>query len=310
MGEELQSDLLRRLIDLAVDVSQGSYDRVDELFLLTESGSHPPLIAELAEAFGMMIVQVEGREFRLQGLVRDLEHKNAELAATLHKVEMLEHIRGHLGKFVPRAVSNLIDSAPEAPDLAKRERDVSVLFLDIAGYTKLSEKVETAQVNHLVEMYFSSFLDDIYRNHGDINETAGDGLMIIFQDDDPLSHAQAAVRTALAIGRRVQEINQRPDRPGEPVLVNQGINSGPALVGSSCFQGVAGTRWTFTATGPVTNLAARVAGLARNGQVLVGPETAQRVGQGFHLSSLGPQSLKNVEHPVEVFQVLGQDGQA
>ncbi|MFH1033318.1 MAG: adenylate/guanylate cyclase domain-containing protein [Pseudomonadota bacterium] len=291
---------LRHLIALTRDVSQGRYDRVEEVFRLTDTSTQEPLVAELAEAFGMMIVQVEGREFRLQGLVADLERKNAELQATLHKVEMLEHIRANLGKFVPRSVAEIIDQDPEAPDLDKRPRDVSVLFLDIAGYTSLSEQVEAQEVNRLVERYFSSFLDDIYQNHGDINETAGDGLMIIFQHQEPREHARAAVRCALAIGRRVREINQAQE--GRPVLVNQGINSGQALVGSSRFAGLAGDRWTFTASGPVTNLAARLGGLAREGQVLLGPETASRLGEGFALKALGPRELKNVAQPVEVWE--------
>ena len=72
-----------------------------------------------------------------------------------------------------------------APALDKREQDVTVLFLDIAGYTSMSEALDHEKVNFVVEHYFSSFLDDIYANQGDINETAGDGLMIIFQHDDP-----------------------------------------------------------------------------------------------------------------------------
>jgi class 3 adenylate cyclase len=292
---------LRHLIALTKEVSQGNYDKAEEVFSLTDTSTQEPLVAELAEAFGMMIVKVEGREFRLQGLVADLERQNAELAASLRKVQLLEHIRVTLGKFVPRAVAEIIELDPEAPDLGKRARDVSVLFLDIAGYTRLSEQVESQEVNRIVEMYFSSFLDDIYRNRGDINETAGDGLMIIFQNEDPTEHARAAVRCALSISRRAKEINLAQD--SRPVMVNQGINSGQALVGSSRFSSLAGDRWTFTASGPVTNLAARLAGLAKSGQVLLGPETASRLGEGFALKSLGPQELKNVAQPVEVWEV-------
>lgn len=309
MSPVLVDQALKDLIALTREVSQGNYEKAEEVFHLTDVNTQEPLVAELAEAFGMMIVQVEAREYRLQNLVRDLERKNAELQASLHKIQMLEHIRVNLGKFVPRSVADLIDSQPEAPDLGKRPRDVTVLFLDIAGYTRLSEQVESQEVNRLVEMYFSSFMDDIYHNHGDINETAGDGLMIIFQHDDPAEHARAAVRTALAIAGRVAEINQ--GQGGRPVIVNQGINSGQALVGSTRFEGLAGDRWTFTASGSVTNLASRLAGLAKNGQVLVGPETARRVQGVFPLASLGPQGLKNVAQPVEVWEaVRGLDSQA
>ena len=68
-----------------------------------------------------------------------------------------------------------------------------MLFLDVAGYTRMSETVDSERMNYLLERYFSSFIDDIYRNSGDINETAGDGLMIIFQGDETVAHAASAV---------------------------------------------------------------------------------------------------------------------
>ena len=68
----------------------------------------------------------------------------------------------HLAKFVPQAVQRLIETNPTTPVLEKREQDVSVLFLDISGYSRLSETLSPEQVNALVERYFSSFLDCIY----------------------------------------------------------------------------------------------------------------------------------------------------
>ena len=204
---------------------------------------------------------------------------------------------------MPESVKKIIETAPEAPDLEKHDIDVSVLFLDIAGYTRMSESVEFEDVNYLVEKYFSSFLDDIYENKGDINETAGDGLMIIFQDEDQARHAENAVKTALAIHKKVMGINRDLRGKFEPVAINIGINSGSALVGSSRFEGITGTRWTFTASGPVTNVAARIGQLATGGKILIGGETAGRVRECFGLDCLGPQRLKNVSEPVEVFEV-------
>jgi class 3 adenylate cyclase/HAMP domain-containing protein len=258
-------------------------------------------VGELAGAFNRMAEDLEG-------LVAEIKERNEELRNTLRKVELLESIKGHLSKFVPESVKRIIEDAPITPDLEKRAIDVSVLFLDIAGYTRLSEKFGSEEMNFLIERYFSAFLDEIHQNRGDINETAGDGLMIIFQDDEPDRHARNAVTTALAIKRSVKRINAELAGRFQPVEINIGINSGQASVGSSRFEGIMGTRWTFTATGPVTNVAARIGALAARGQILIGPETARRIGQKFHLRSLGPQSLKNVDAPVEVFEVLGEDG--
>lgn len=248
------------------------------------------------------------RSFRHLLTIERIASENAELYANLQasiqKVELLEKAKGHLSKFVPQSVQKLIDTNPDAPELEKRDQDVSILFLDIAGYTKISESMDQEKVNYLIERYFSSFLDDIHQNQGDINETAGDGLMIIFQDEDSTVHALKAARTALAIHRKTAQINADLHGTYEPVVVNIGINSGRASVGSSKFEGLSGTRWTYTATGSVTNLAARLAAHASDGSVLVSGETAGRIAGQFQLEDLGAQTFKNVSEPVQVFRLL------
>lgn len=296
--------ILKDLIRLTGEVSRGSYDNAREIFELTKEGIYPGLVSELAESFGMMLVQIEAREYRLEQMVEDLNRKNIELAKTLRKIELLENIKTHLGKFVPESVKRIIESRPDSPDLKKRIADVSVLFLDVAGYTRMSETVSPEKMNTLIETYFSSFLDHIHQNKGDINETAGDGLMIIFQDPDDREHALNALKTALAVRERTAIINHDLKGRFEPVVVNIGINSGPASVGSTCFEGITGTRWTYTASGPVTNLAARIGALAREGEILIGDETANRIGNGWAVESTGLHKLKNVKTPVEVFRVL------
>ncbi len=240
---------------------------------------------------------------------QSLEAKNAELRIALRKVEVLENVKTHLSKFVPASVQRLIEQDPQAPALDKHEQDVSVLFLDIAGYTSISQAMDQAKVNYLVERYFSSFLDDIYANQGDINETAGDGLMIIFQDDNPEVHARAAVQTALSIRDKAERINNELQGEFDPVTVNMGINSGQAAVGSTKFEGASGTRWTFTASGPVTNLAARIGAFATNGSIYVGEATARRLSDLFERRRIGQQSFKNVNEPVSVYEILSQRSQ-
>lgn len=303
MEQDAINKLLKNLIELTREVSQGRYDNSREIFEFTKEEEYPELIVDLAESFGMMIVQVEAREFRLEQMIEDLHQKNIELEQTLNKVRLLESIQTHLTKFVPQSVQRIIEKSPDAPDLEKQEKDVSVLFLDIAGYTRMSETVDPEKMNYLVERYFSSFLDDIHENKGDINETAGDGLMIIFLDDERGNHAINAVKTALAINTRVQVINSDLEENFEPVVVNVGINTGTASVGSTRFEGITGTRWTYTASGPVTNVAARIGAQAKNGEILVGPNTAKKVKALFPLKSIGEQQLKNVKEPVEIFKI-------
>jgi class 3 adenylate cyclase len=227
-------------------------------------------------------------------------HTTLRLKATVdQKLGELRRIKDHFAKFVPEAVKRLVAANPEAPELTKRERDVTVLFLDISGYTRLSERLPPERLNTLVERYFSTFLDRIHEAGGDINETAGDGFMAIFQDP---THAHTAVDTALSLLEATEALNA--DNTVQPLAVHMGINSGVALVGSTRFEGVRGARWTFTASGAVTNLAARLAGMAKPGEILLGPETARRLGTRHHLQQLEPEHLKNIDLPIEIFKTL------
>ena len=185
---------------------------------------------------------------------------------------------------------------PAAPELAKRECDVTVLFLDISGYTRLSQHLAPERLNALVERYFSTFLDRIHAAGGDMNETAGDGFMAIFQD---AQHARSAADTALALLAATEALNAA--NAMQPLTVHMGLNSGIALVGSTRFEGMHGARWTFTASGAVTNLASRLAGLAKPGEILLGPETARRLAACYRLQRLGQEQLKNIETLVEVY---------
>ncbi|HLF49946.1 MAG TPA: response regulator [Methylomirabilota bacterium] len=219
------------------------------------------------------------------------------------RVSELGRVRDHFAKFVPDAVKQLVLANPDALALAKQERDVSVLFVDISGYSRLTERLAPATLNALVERYFSSFLDGVKRAGGDINETAGDGFMAIFQDDDMTAHAMRAVDTALMLMAVTDALNQ-----GElenPLAIHVGVNSGPALVGSTRFEGRRGIRWTFTASGLVTALAARLAAAAGEGEVLIGPETVARLGGRYRLERVGQERLKNLSEPIEIHRVIG-----
>jgi class 3 adenylate cyclase/HAMP domain-containing protein len=249
---------------------------------------------------------------RLRQAYGELEEKNKALDETLQslkdsmkRVELLEQIKGELSKFVPESVKQLLEKKPDATELEKREKDVSVLFLDIAGYTRLSEQMDPKQLNRLVQSYFSAFLEIIHGHGGDVNETAGDGLMVVFQSEgSEMEHALNAARGALAIHMQVEELNQQFAGVFQPVFLHMGINSGLALVGATKLSAMAGSRWTFTASGPVTNIAARIAAQAQAGEILVSAETAERIKTYFVLENIGERALKNVAAPVLLFRLV------
>jgi class 3 adenylate cyclase len=264
------------------------------------------------DEIGQLGTVINDMTTRLKTAHEELAEKNRTLDETLHnlqnsmkRVELLEQLKNELGKFVPVSVKRMLEQNPEATELEQCEKDVSAIFLDIAGYTHLSEQMEAKQLNRLLQRYFSSFLDTIHNYQGDVNETAGDGLMVIFQNDrSSAEHALNAVRSALAIQRQVEELNQEFAGVFNPVSLRMEINSGPALVGASKLTSSAGPRWIFTALGPVINVAARVAGEAKAGEIFMSSSTAERVKEHFILERLGERRLKNVADPVQLYRLI------
>jgi class 3 adenylate cyclase len=247
---------------------------------------------------------------QIRRLNLNLEAKNVELSTALNelkeslrKIEILESIKANLSKFVPAAVTRLIEKAPAEAFSELQERDLSVLFLDIGGYTGLCERLGHAVVHDIIEKHFSVFMDAIYANNGDVNETAGDGLMVLFMHENPETNALEAVRAALAIKERTARISREFSQLYRPLDVNMGINSGTALVGAAKFESLIGSRWTYTARGTLTNVAARISALGSKGTLLMSGTTAGRVKNLFSPMSRGMHKLKNVSEEVEVFEL-------
>ena len=139
---------------------------------------------------------------------------------------------------------------------------------------------------------------------------SGDALMIIFKDHDARTNAINSVKAAFEIAERNRSINQalakEMDSTIGPIDVNIGINSGSALVGMTRFKGSLDTRMTYTASGSVTNIAARLSDYAKGGDILIGEETCAMIQGLWPVYDLGPVVLKGLKQPQKVFSLLRQ----
>jgi CheY-like chemotaxis protein len=193
------------------------------------------------------------------------------------KVTGLRQLTDHLAKFVPSAVRDLVAQNPEEPNLAPT-------------------------LSKLVEKYFSAFIDEVAERGGNVHETMGDGFMAIFQHPDPKENAASAAETGLGLLAAASRLNQ--NNQDQPIEVHIGISSGMTLVGSTQFDGRHSTRWVFSASGRQVNVAARLAGIARSGQILVSSATSDRLVGLYIIESAGPQRLKNIEEEIEAFRLV------
>ena len=205
-------------------VNQGALVGVTYLEHSHIAGAFPPeRVIPLQVISSAMATAIENAR-----MVRAIDDKNVALESSLEKIQQLEQIKFHLSKFVPVSVQRIIETNPDEPSLEMHAEDVSILFLDIAAYTSLSESLSLDSINFLLEHYFSAFLEDIHRNGGDINASAGDGLMIVFQDPDSRAHAVRAVDAALAIQGKCDQLNIDLAEEFPPIVINIGVNSGVA----------------------------------------------------------------------------------
>jgi adenylate cyclase len=178
-------------------------------------------------------------------------------------------------------------------------KDVSVLFADLQGFTAFSERAKPGEVTMMLNEYFKKTVPLVVREHdGEIDKLIGDAIMVSFnkRGDQP-DHVLKAVRAGLAIQRVTEKVaRSHPEWPRFRV----GINSGKATV---AVVGAEGKR-EYTVVGDTVNLASRLEGQAKAGQVVIGAETYRALPEGTKVESLGGVQVKGKEAPVEAYVVV------
>ncbi|MBI3375417.1 MAG: adenylate/guanylate cyclase domain-containing protein [Betaproteobacteria bacterium] len=180
--------------------------------------------------------------------------------------------------------------------------NIAVLFVDIEGCTRQCEDLPPRVMNDVIETYFSRYLDAVRAFDGEVTEVLGDGLLAIFEGPNLRASVEAAVDAIDRIRTVTALLNRRRSRRHDPIALHIGLNAGRALTGVIRLSSRRGERWFYAASGPVTNIAARLCGLANGGQALTTKAVADLVSGRCDFRQLGPQHLKNVARPVEVVE--------
>jgi len=236
-------------------------------------------------------------------LYDEVKEYSDKLKKAVEDIDSLERMKSQLTKFVPSSIKKMVEESYTEIGCEKSPMDISVLFLDIQGFSRLTELYDQLMVNDMVETYFSEYLDCINRHGGEINETSGDGLMVIFKDDATEENARRAVRAGVEIVSKTGELNRIRDYPWGEVNLHMGINSGVAWVGCTRMKGLAGERYTYTASGFPTVLAARIGAMSTDTRLYCGDNTFACVKSICEVECLGPRKAKNVEEPVTVYWI-------
>ncbi|TNJ65770.1 adenylate/guanylate cyclase domain-containing protein [Paenibacillus hemerocallicola] len=211
-------------------------------------------------------------------------------------------VTGIFGRFVPKAVVDQMLATGEEVKLGGERMDISLIFVDIRGFTTLSEKLEPEQVIQFLNEYLDVCTKAIFKFNGTLDKFIGDGVMAIF--GAPIrydNHAEMAVRAALEMKKQTAMLEARlMEKLGFTVRFGVGINCGPAIVGNI---GSEELRLDYTAIGDTVNLTARLESNAKPGEILISDNIYERVSHLFEIESMGEIKVKGKELPVTIYQV-------
>lgn len=229
--------------------------------------------------------------------------------ATTDELALLERAAGELRRvdelftpYLPQQFAARARSDPTQTALGSgEEREVTVLFADLSGFTAYSERHAPTEVVELLNAVWTAVVPAVAAEDGLIENFTGDGLLAIFNaiGDQP-DHARRATRAAVAMRDAVDRLAGASDDSTPRLHV--GVNTGPAFVGSV---GAAGRR-AFSAIGDTTNLGARLLGTASAGEIVVGEATWQRLGPAARGEPLPPVRVKGKRDPVTAWRLDGR----
>lgn len=215
--------------------------------------------------------------------------------------------RALFSRYVSPAVVEELMADPDSVSLGGQRRDLTIMFVDIRGFTAYSENKAPEQVVNRLNEYLTAMTEVIFRHGGTLDKYLGDGLMAIYGAPIQLpDHVQRAIRTAVEIQEVVEGLNNSWAEKGEPPLkIGVGINTGSVLVGNVGSP----ERMDYTVIGEDVNLASRVEGLTKTfGALVIISERTVRVlearGESTReLEYLGTAEVKGFTLPIGVYTV-------
>ncbi len=210
------------------------------------------------------------------------------------------HALSTLKKYVaPQIVEKLSKNGDFALDLVVEKKHIAALFVDVRGFTTMSESLPPEEVVQMLDRYLSVATQAVFANEGTLDKFIGDATMAIFNAPFDLEdYIFKAVRTAWDIQTGVAELAKIMDKP---IRVGVGINCGEAVVGNIGCE----VRMDYTAIGDTVNTAARLESNAKPGQILISQAVYDAVGQRLRVEPMGELSLKGKLEKVPVYNVTG-----
>src|SRR5262245_25860713 len=252
---------------------------------------------------------LEGLYAELQDKNRQVEEQAAELAewnTTLESrvAEQVSQIGRYsrLTRFLSPKISDLIMSGETDDALKTRRAEITVVYVDLRGFTGFTETAEPEEVMSVLRQYHAELGRLVVEYDGTIEHIAGDGMMVLFNAPMPVEdHELQAVRMALAMRESLTALSLSWRKRGHELGFGAGIAGGYVTIGTIGFE----QRLDYGAIGPACNLAARLCGEAKDTQILIAPRVLSKVEAQIEVEPVGDLVLKGFQRPVPANNILG-----
>ena len=237
---------------------------------------------------------------RIKHMHDSLEEWNQRLEEKVnHQVAEIERMRRLKRYLSPQVAETLLKGDDDV--FKSHRREITVVFLDLRGFTAFSDSAEPEEVMELLKNYHAEMGKLIFQYEGTLEHFAGDGIMIFFNDPIPCdNHTEKALRMAVDMRARVSELRKEWLKNGYELDLGIGLASSYATLGTIGFEG----RMDYGAVGNVTNLAARLCDEAKGGQILTNQKTLSKVEDLVDAEPLAELYLKGFARPVAAFNII------